>query len=116
MWLKRCSMEEFLTLYEHRMVQFLRALERVESETNFECGQPGELSLSARMRDSWRTGHAARKSFDVDIIYWAALHDEALGVELLDDKARVEMESFTQVKMGQLRPYKEECSVRFSRG
>ncbi|KAJ5158675.1 uncharacterized protein N7500_008326 [Penicillium coprophilum] len=117
MWLERCSMEEFVTLYEPRMEQFLRALERVENESEFECKQLGP-SLSTRMRDSWRTGrfwfnYAARKSFDVDSIYWAALHDGA-GFESLEDKTRAEMESFTRMKMEQLEAYKEECAARFS--
>ncbi|OQE07847.1 hypothetical protein PENVUL_c012G08199 [Penicillium vulpinum] len=112
-WLERCSMEGFVTLYEPRMEQFLRALERVENETAVECEQPGGLALSARMRDSWNIGrfwfdYAARKSFDVDSIYWAALHDEGAGVELLDEKVRAEMESFTRIKMEQLKAYKEE--------
>jgi hypothetical protein len=101
------------------MEQFLRALERVEIQMASEVEQPGQPSLSSRMRDSWRTGrfwfdYAARKSFDVDTIYWAALHNDGLGVELLDDKTRAEMESFTQIKMEQLKAYKEECTVRFS--
>lgn len=71
------------------------------------------------MRESWRTGrfwfnYAARKSFEVDAVYWAALHDDGTGVELLDDKARAEMESFTQKKMEQLKAYKEECTARFT--
>jgi hypothetical protein len=119
MWLERCAMEEFLTLYEPRMEQFLQALEQVEIEMASEVKQPGGPSLSTRMRDSWRTGrfwfdYAARKSFDVDIIYWAALHNDGAGVELLDDKTRSEMESFTQIKMEQLKAYKEECTARFS--
>ncbi|CEO60643.1 Putative Protein kinase-like domain [Penicillium brasilianum] len=100
MWLERCAMEEFLTLYEPRMEQFLPALERVEIQMASKVKQPGQSSLSSRMRDSWRTGrfwfdYAARKNFDVDTIYWAALHDDGLGVQLLDDKTRAEMESFT---------------------
>lgn len=112
-------MEEFLTLYEPRMEKFLRALERVEIEMALEVKQPGGPSLSTRMRDSWRTGrfwfdYAARKSFDVDTIYWVALHNGDAGVELLDDKARAEVESLTQIKMEQLKAYKEECTARFS--
>lgn len=119
MWLERCAMDEFYTLYEPRMEQFLRALERVETEMASDPKQPGRPSLSGRMRESWRTGrfwfdYAARKSFDVDTIYWAALHNDGAGIELLDDKARAEMESFTQVKMEQLKAYKEECTARFS--
>ena len=52
----------------------------------------------------------------MDIIYWAALHHGGTGVEVLDDKARAELDSFTQTKMEQLKAYKEECSVRFSSG
>jgi hypothetical protein len=119
MWLDRCSMEEFLACYEPRMEQFLRALERVEEESALRRKQPTGPPLSTRMRDSWRTGrfwfdYAARKSFEVDAVYWAALHDGGAGVELLDDKARAEMESFTQKKMEQLKAYKEECTARFS--
>jgi hypothetical protein len=71
------------------------------------------------MRDSWRTGrfwfdYAARKSFDVNTIYWAALHKDKPGIELLDDAAYAEMEQFTQVKMEQLKEYKDECASRFS--
>lgn len=66
--------EDFLTLYKPRIEQFLRALERVEIEIALEVKQPGGLSLSAWMRDLWRTGrfwfdYTARKSFDVDTIY-----------------------------------------------
>ncbi|KAJ5106666.1 hypothetical protein N7456_003341 [Penicillium angulare] len=118
-WLERCAMEEFVTLYEPRMEQFLRALEHVEIEMALKVKPPGELSLSARMRDSWRTGrfwfdYAARKSFDVDEIYWAALHSDGAGIELLDDEVRAEIEPFKQIKMDQLKAYKEECAARFS--
>jgi hypothetical protein len=119
MWLDRCSTEEFLGLYEPRMEQFLRALERVEKESALGSKQPSGPPLSTRMRDSWRTGrfwfdYSARKSFDVDVIYWAVLHDGGAGVEVLDDKARAELELFTQTKMEQLKAYKEECTTRFS--
>lgn len=108
----------FATLYEPRMEQFVRALERVEKDTAIAGKKVREPPLSARMRDSWRTGqfwfdYAARKSWDVDGIYWAALHDEGTGVELLNDKARVEMDSFTQTKMEQLKAYKKESDARF---
>lgn len=112
-------MDEFLTLYEPRMEQLLRALERVENEMASEVKQAGRPSLSTRMRDSWSTGrfwfnYAARKSFDVDTIYWAALHNDGAGVDLLDNKAREELEPFKQIKMEQLKAYKEECTARFS--
>ncbi|KAL2867700.1 uncharacterized protein BJX67DRAFT_380644 [Aspergillus lucknowensis] len=118
-WLKCCVMDEFLALYKPRIEQFLRALEKVESEKVLEVEQPVGLSLSARIRDLWRTGrfwfdYAARKSFDVDVIYWAALHKDSAGIEMLDDKVRTEMEPFTKIKMEQLKAYKEECTARFS--
>lgn len=116
MWLERCQMDECVALYEPRLNQFLQVLEQVEQETEvLECH-----SLSTRMRDSWKTGrfwfdYAARKSFDVDIIYWMALHDnDDPGIELLDDGTRAEMEMFTQMKMEQLKAYKEEYTARFS--
>lgn len=119
LWLERCAMDDFLALYEPRMEQFLRSLERVEVEMALKSKPPDGPSLSTRMRDSWRTGrfwfdYAARKSFDVDTIYWAALHNDGSGVELLDGKTRAEMEPFTQMKMAQLKAYKEECNARFS--
>ncbi len=86
----------------------MRALERVESEIAVEGKNPVPFSLGTLMRDLWRTGrfwfdrYAARKSFNVDSIYWAAFHDDGVGVELLDDKARAEVESFTRMKVEQL--------------
>ncbi|EGX95300.1 Protein kinase-like domain [Cordyceps militaris CM01] len=119
-WLDRDSVEEFQDLYEPRMEQFLRALEQVEG-----MSVPGrepltEPRLSTRMRDSWRSGRfwfdiAARKSFELDAIYWAVLHDGGSGIELLDDAARAEMEPFIERKMKQLKAYKEECNARFSK-
>jgi len=119
MWLDRCSMEEFLARYEPRMEQFLRALERVEEESALRRKRPSGPHLSARMRDSWRAGrfwfnYAARKSFEVDAVYWAALNNGDADAELLDDKARAKMKLFVQTKMEQLKAYKEECTARFS--
>lgn len=115
-WLDRCALQEFLALYEPRMEQFLRALEFVEAESLI-GKQSRAPPLSARMRESWRTrrfwfDYAARKSFEVDSIYWATLHDDSATV--LDDQAHAEMESFTQKKMEQLKAYEEECSALFS--
>lgn len=120
MWLEHRTMEEFSTLYEPRMEQFLQALERVEAKSGSRGKQAGGPRLSTKMRESWRTGrfwfdYGIRKSFDVDAIYWAALHDGSDGVDLLDAEARVEMESIKQMKMEQLKAYKEECAARFSK-
>ena len=119
MWLERRIMEEILTHYEPRMEQFLRALERVEAKSGSREKQAGGPRLSTRMRDSWRTGrfwfdYGIRKSFDVDAVYWAALHDGSDGINSLDNEARAEMESIRQMKMEQLKAYKEKCATRFS--
>jgi hypothetical protein len=128
LWLERCAIEEFVTLYAPRIEQFLRALEGAESEKERErVGEEEELfaglALSSRMRESWRTGRfwfdfAARRGFDVDMVYWAALHDDDDGesVEVLEEAVRADMESFTRMKMEQLEAYKEECTARFSSG
>ena len=72
------------------------------------------------MCDSWRTGCfwfncGIKKSFDVDTVYWAALHDSSTGVKLLDNEMRAEMESIKQMKIEQLKAYKEECAARLSK-
>ena len=120
MWLEHRSMEDFLALYRPRLDQFLRALEKVETELEYEGDQPGKPYLSARMRDSWDTGrfwfnYAARKSFDVDAIYWAALHKGGWRVDVLDDKVQADIERFIQTKMEQQKAYKEGCAVLFGR-
>ncbi len=119
MWLERYSMKEFLSRYVPKMERFLRALERVEAKSALTGEPPEEPRLSARMRDSWKTGrfwfnYAARKSLDVDAIYWNALHETGASVELLDEETRAEMELFTRMKMKQLKTYNEECAARFS--
>jgi aminoglycoside phosphotransferase (APT) family kinase protein len=119
MWLERYSMKEFLARYVPKMEQFLQALERAEAKSASTGGRPGELRLSARMRDSWNTkrfwfNYAARKSLDIDAVYWNALHEDGASVELLDEETRTEMELFTQMKMKQLKAYNEECAARFS--
>ena len=120
MWLERRTIEEFLARYEPRMEQFLRALERVEAKSGSRGKQLGGPCLSTRMRDSWTTGrfwfdYGIRKSFDVDAVYWAALHDSSASVESLNDESRAEMESIKQMKMEQLEAYKEECTAHFSK-
>ncbi|KAJ4177528.1 hypothetical protein NW759_017424 [Fusarium solani] len=118
-WLDRGSVEEFRDRYEPRMEQFLQALELVEDRSVSGGQQLTEPRLSTRMRDSWRSGrfwfdYAARKSFELDAIYWAALHDGDTGIDLLDNEARAEMEPFIEKKMEQLRAYKKEVTARFS--
>ena len=119
MWLERHSMEEFTRRYVPRMGQFIRALERMEGRAGVE-GKMSEARLSARMREAWGTGrfwfdYEIGKSFDVDAVYWGALHkdrDEVVGEDLIGD-----MERLVEVKMGQLKEYGEEygeeCGRRF---
>ncbi|EFY87339.1 hypothetical protein MAC_06574 [Metarhizium acridum CQMa 102] len=114
-WLDRGSIEEFRTLYTPRMEQFLRALEQVESASLSTGTEPTGPPLSSRMRDSWRDGgfwfnYAARKSFELDAIYWAVLHHGSAEFSLQEDVA--EIDKFTQTKMAQLKAYKEECDAR----
>lgn len=109
------EVQEFRRRYEPRMEQFLRSLEAVEAEGRGRGW--GDRRLSARMRRSWQTGQfwfnfASRKSYDVDAIYWRALHDGGDAAELLDPAVRAEMEAVVETKMTQLREYREECAVR----
>ncbi|OAA33341.1 Protein kinase-like domain protein [Moelleriella libera RCEF 2490] len=116
-WLDRGSPEEFQALYEPRMEQFLRALEEVENISVSPGRKPIEPSLSARMRESWTEkrfwfNYAARKSFELDVVYWAQLHDGSTDSSVEED-LRAEMQHFSKTKMEQLEAYKAECRVRF---
>jgi hypothetical protein len=119
MWLEHHSMEEFVSRYVPRMQQFLRVLERVEMRTTLEEVQ-NDPPLSVRMRDSWDSGrfwfdYGIRKSFDVDAVYWAALHQDGHDeLDELDDKTKEEMEKLVDMKMDQLKAYDAECKIRFS--
>lgn len=118
-WLERYSMEEFLARYEPKMEQLLRALKRIEAKSILIKGDPEERTLSAYMRDSWKTGrfwfnYAARKSLDVDAIYWSVLHKDGASVEFLDEETRAEIEPFTRMKMEQLKVYREQYAARLS--
>ncbi|KAH4220692.1 hypothetical protein HBI24_152420 [Parastagonospora nodorum] len=119
MWLEHHSMEEFVTRYVPRMQQFLRVLEQVEMRTTSEEVQ-NDPPLSVLMRDSWDSGrfwfdYGIRKSFDVDAVYWAALHKDGHDeLDELDDKTKEEMEKLVDMKMDQLKAYDAECKIRFS--
>ncbi len=68
--------QEFLGLYQPRLDQFLRALEHEEARTNKTHNQTPRLSTL--MRKSWKQGDfwfnvAARNSFDMDAVFYAAL-------------------------------------------
>ncbi|KAJ4348506.1 uncharacterized protein N0V89_009883 [Didymosphaeria variabile] len=116
MWLEKHSMEEFLIRYEPRLEQFLRALQQIEAKANLK-GESSGPPLSARMRESWKTkrfwfNYGIRKSFDVDAVYWAALHED--GDDVLDEGSKEEMRKLVDLKMEQLKAYDAECKLRFA--
>lgn len=117
-WLDRGSTDEFRECYMPRMEQFLHALEEEEKVVSASSQEPAP-GLSRLMRESWSSGrfwfdYAARKSFELDAIYWNELHEGIGDIELLEDGAEAEMGSYIEAKMEQLRLYKEECAGRFS--
>lgn len=117
-WLRDNKMDEFLRLFEPRKDQFIRAVERVEEEQIMAAGgagapllpSAGEPRLSARMRESWDSNRfwynlATRCSFDVDDIYWYALHREGMGEAMLDSATLAGKEDFIRRKMRQVDEY-----------
>lgn len=116
-WLEESSIDEFRKLYEPRLEQFLSALEDAESE---EKTPSAETPLSVRMRESWKCGrlwfdYAARRSYDVDVIYWGALAGAGTSTNIDEhDELRLEMDRFVEEKMEQLEAYNDECTARFS--
>ncbi|KAF1961771.1 phosphotransferase enzyme family protein-like protein [Byssothecium circinans] len=126
MWLEEHSMEEFMVRYVPRMEQFLRALERVEANTSdiarSEADGGSERCLSLKMRESWSSkkfwfDYGIRKSFDIDAVYWDALHEGEADEKFLEQKGmREEMERFVDMKMEQLGLYRDEYRKRFSSG
>lgn len=112
----RGALAEFRDLYVPRMEQFLRALTSVEDEDP--RADPKEHRLSTRMRRSWETGQfwfdfAARKSYDVDNIYWQVLHEGGNAEELLDPKVRGLIDEFVERKMVQLDQYEKDRDIEF---
>ncbi|KAG5290763.1 phosphotransferase enzyme family protein [Histoplasma capsulatum G186AR] len=108
-WLERgYTMEDFVAQYTPRLKQFLYALEQIEAE---KCRKKSNVQrISKLMRNSWTSGEswfnfAARKSLDVDAIFYHQLHMIYYGgkanVDLLDDKVREGLESFVRMKMEQ---------------
>jgi hypothetical protein len=127
-WIELDKMEEFHELYVPRMQQFLRAMERREEvakekgeDTKQNSALPGP-KLSTLMREAWDSGRfwfniAARKTMDVDVIYWGLLHEQNYGkdatVEDLNQSESSERESFVRFKMEQVGVYTDECRVKF---
>ncbi|EFY92604.1 phosphotransferase enzyme family protein [Metarhizium acridum CQMa 102] len=106
------SMEDFLLAYEPRLEQFLQAMQRVEKSRGM---LHSENSLSSLMRESWDTkrfwfNYAARKPFDVDVLFYNCLHEISTGVDTLDEHVRAALAPFVKMKMEQLRAYDEDCN------
>lgn len=107
------TMEEFMTAYEPRLGQFLQAMQRAEGAR----GTPrDEKPLSSLMRESWVSkrfwfNYAARKPFDIEVLFDNCLNEGSAGVELLDDEARAGLEPFVQMKMKQLMEYDADCKM-----
>ncbi|KDN65744.1 putative phosphotransferase [Colletotrichum sublineola] len=109
-WIGGGKLQEFLTLFQPRKEQFIRAMERAEAKS--QLATEG-ISLSARMRDSWDSGRfwfnlASRSSFDISEIYWGVLHKDGLGEALLDSAIMREKEAFLQRKKAQFDAYRRE--------
>ncbi|KAK1948885.1 hypothetical protein LY78DRAFT_16591 [Colletotrichum sublineola] len=109
-WIGDGKLQEFLTLFQPRKEQFIRAMERAEAKSRLAAD---ETSLSARMRDSWDSGRfwfnlASRSSFDISEIYWEVLHKDGLGEALLDSAILKGKEAFLQRKKAQFDAYRRE--------
>ena len=106
------AIEEFVEAYEPRLEQFLQAMERVEKARD---GPDGEKPLSCLMRESWTTkrfwfNYAARKPFDVELLFDSCFKEDSTGVESLDEEVRAGLEPFVEMKMKQLKAYDQECA------
>lgn len=107
------TIEEFKAAYEPRLEQFLQAMQRAERAREM---VQLEKPLSSRMRESWDTkrfwfSYAARKPFDVDVLFQTCLNEAGAGVESLDEEVRAGFEPFVQMKMEQLRAYDRDCKL-----
>ncbi|KAF1912802.1 phosphotransferase enzyme family protein-like protein [Ampelomyces quisqualis] len=104
--------EEFVEAYEPRLQHFLQTMERAE------VARPGAgdaQPLSSLMREAWATkrfwfDYAARKPFDVKVIFDNCLNESGAGIESLDKEACEGIDPFVRMKMQQLRTYDAECS------
>ncbi|KAF2812623.1 uncharacterized protein BDZ99DRAFT_518443 [Mytilinidion resinicola] len=103
------TIEEFVEAYESRLEQFLQAMERAERARE---GSDGEKPLSCLMRESWATkrfwfNYAARKPFDVEVLFGSCLKEGSAGVESLDEEGRAGLEPFVEKH---LKAYDNECA------
>jgi hypothetical protein len=116
MFLEWRSYTEFVTRYEPRLEQFLRALKRVEAKLeSLGTKTTGAMPLSDQMRDSWASkrfwfNYGMKKSFDIDAIYWSALHQD----DEVEELARADLDSVRILKMNQLKAYEEDRLARLA--
>ena len=87
-------MEEFVAAYESPLKQFLQAMQRAERARGMLYGGK---PLSCLMRESWLTkrfwfNYAARKPFDVEVLFDNCLNEAGAGVESLDEEAPAGLE------------------------
>lgn len=66
------------------------------------------------MRESWTTNrfwsnYAARKPFDVEVLFDIRIQEDSAGFESLDEETRTGLEPFVEIKMKQLKAYDDEC-------
>jgi hypothetical protein len=111
------TMEELLAAYEPRLEQFLQAMQRAERARGI---PQGNNLLSSLMRESWLTkrfwfNYAARKPFDVEVLFYNCLNDSGVGIKSLEEEVRAGLEPFVNMKMEQLRAYDEDCRKFFSK-
>ncbi|KAI1766385.1 phosphotransferase enzyme family protein-like protein [Hypoxylon sp. FL1150] len=112
-WVRERGMQEFLDFYVPRMEQFIRAMERAEAKS---IPTNRQVCLAVQMRESWDSGRfwfnlASRRSFDVDVIYWEALHKPHMedgGEVVLDEVTLAKKKSFLKTKKDQLDIYRRE--------
>ena len=105
------TIEEFVAAYEPCLEQFLQAMQRAERARGT---LHNEMPLSSLMRESWLTkrfwfNYAARKPFDVEVLFDNCLNEGGASVESLDEKVRAGLEPFVQMKTKQLTAYDEDC-------
>jgi aminoglycoside phosphotransferase (APT) family kinase protein len=106
------TIEEFVEAYKPRLEQFLKAMEQAEQGRE---SLDDEKPISSLMRDSWDKkrfwfNYAARKPFDVEVLFDSCIKEGDTGIESLDEEARAGLESFVEMKMKQLKAYDNECA------
>lgn len=105
------TIEEFKTVYEPRLEQFVRAMQRVEEAKGLTIDK---TSLSSLMLESWHSkrfwfNFATRKPLDVDVLFDNCLNQDGRGLESLDEDLQARLDPFVEMKMKQLEAYDIDC-------